>query len=153
MRRFWTKIGFEFVGSQPALVCYCHEDLVQLLKVDFLAILEELDKSIEPDCPHPPTGQKETPFPSVPTTASSGHHNHDGYTSSPPHSDPHDPFGSQQNHQRYYYDGSEDPYIHCDTIPWTMTFTAIGTENAIMINLAAILTVRCSLELFQRYPM
>ena len=47
--------------------------------------------------------------------ASSGHRSHDGYTSSPPSSDPHDPFGSQQNHQRYYDDGSEDPYAHRDT--------------------------------------
>ena len=44
--------------------------------------------------------------------ASSGHRSHEGYTSS---SDPHDPFGSQQNHQRYYDDGSEDPYTHRDT--------------------------------------
>ena len=47
--------------------------------------------------------------------ASSGHRSHDGYTSSPPSSDPHDPFGSQQNHQRYYDDGSEDPYAQRDT--------------------------------------
>lgn len=47
--------------------------------------------------------------------ASSGHRSHEGYTSSPPSSDPHDPFGSQQNHQRYYDDGSEDPYTHRDT--------------------------------------
>ena len=47
--------------------------------------------------------------------ASSGHRSHDGYTSSPPSSDPHDPFGSQQNHPRYYDDGSEDPYAHRDT--------------------------------------
>jgi len=44
--------------------------------------------------------------------ASSGHRSHEGYTSS---SDPHDPFGSQQNHQRFYDDGSEDPYTHRDT--------------------------------------
>jgi 1,3-beta-glucan synthase len=47
--------------------------------------------------------------------ASSGHRSHEGYTSSPPSSDPHDPFGSQQNHQRYYDDGSEDPYTHRET--------------------------------------
>jgi len=47
--------------------------------------------------------------------ASSGHRSHEGYTSSPPSSDPHDPFGSQQNHQRYFDDGSEDPYTHRDT--------------------------------------
>lgn len=49
------------------------------------------------------------------TMASSGHRSHEGYTSSPPSSDPHDPFGSQQNHQRYYDDGSEEPYAHRDT--------------------------------------
>ena len=47
--------------------------------------------------------------------ASSGHRSHEGYTSSPPSSDPHDPFGSQQNHQRYYDDGSEDPYTQRET--------------------------------------
>jgi len=47
--------------------------------------------------------------------ASSGHRSHEGYTSSPPSSDPHDPFGSQQNHRGYYDDGSEDPYAHRDT--------------------------------------
>lgn len=47
--------------------------------------------------------------------ASSGHRSHEGYTPSPPSSDPHDPFGSQQNHRGYYDDGSEDPYTHRDT--------------------------------------
>jgi hypothetical protein len=47
--------------------------------------------------------------------ASSGHRSHDDYTPSPPSSDPHDPFGSQQNHQRFYDDSSEDPYAHRDT--------------------------------------
>ena len=47
--------------------------------------------------------------------ASSGHRSHEGYASSPPSSDPHDPFGSQQNHRGYYDDGSEDPYTHRDT--------------------------------------
>ena len=49
--------------------------------------------------------------------ASSGHRSHEGYTSSPPSSDPHDPFGSQHNHQRYYDDGSEEPYTQRDTYP------------------------------------
>ena len=68
----------------------------------------------------PPRGQQQgraNRLPSSPTTtmASSGHRSHEGYTSSPPSSDPHDPFGSQQNHQRYYDDGSEEPYTHRDT--------------------------------------
>lgn len=44
--------------------------------------------------------------------ASSGHRSHDDYASS---SDPHDPFGSQQNHQRFYDDSSEDPYGQRET--------------------------------------
>lgn len=49
MRRSWTKIDFESVRNQSALVCNCrHEDLVQLLEVEFLAILEGLGKSVEP---------------------------------------------------------------------------------------------------------
>lgn len=47
--------------------------------------------------------------------ASSGHRSHDGYTPSPPSSDPHDPFGSQQNQHRFYDDGSEDPYTQRET--------------------------------------
>ena len=35
---------FEFVGNQPALVCHRREGLVQLLEVDFLAILEGLSQ-------------------------------------------------------------------------------------------------------------
>ena len=49
MRRSWAKIDFESVRNQSALVCNCrHEDLVQLLEVEFLAILEGLGKSAEP---------------------------------------------------------------------------------------------------------
>lgn len=49
MRRSWAKIDFESVRNQSALVCNCrHEDLVQLLEVEFLAILEGLGKSVEP---------------------------------------------------------------------------------------------------------
>ena len=49
MRRSWAKIDFESIRNQSALVCNCrHEDLVQLLEVEFLAILEGLGKSVEP---------------------------------------------------------------------------------------------------------
>jgi regulatory factor X len=49
MRRSWSKIDFESVRNQSALVCNCrHEDLVQLLEVEFVAILDGLMKSIEP---------------------------------------------------------------------------------------------------------
>ena len=57
-----------------------------------------------------------TSSPSVPTTmASPKHHSRNGQTSSPPSSDPHDSFDSQQNHQRYYDGSSEDSYTHRDT--------------------------------------
>lgn len=49
MRRSWGKIDFESVRNQSALVCNCrHEDLVQLLEVEFVAILDGLTKSSEP---------------------------------------------------------------------------------------------------------
>jgi len=49
MRRSWQKIDFESVRNQSALVCNCrHEDLVQLLEVEFVAMLENLAKSNEP---------------------------------------------------------------------------------------------------------
>jgi len=49
MRRSWGKIDFESVRNQSALVCNCrHEDLVQLLEVEFFAILDGLTKSGEP---------------------------------------------------------------------------------------------------------
>ncbi|THH11732.1 hypothetical protein EW145_g448 [Phellinidium pouzarii] len=49
MRRSWQSIDFESVRNQSALVCNCrHEDLVQLLEVDFVALLNSLTKSAEP---------------------------------------------------------------------------------------------------------
>ncbi|KAH9943410.1 uncharacterized protein BXZ73DRAFT_40488 [Epithele typhae] len=49
MRRSWQKIDFESVRNQSALVCNCrHEDLVQLLEGEFVALLESLGKSQDP---------------------------------------------------------------------------------------------------------
>lgn len=49
MRRSWHKVDFESVRNQSALVCNCrHEDLVQLLEVEFVQVLESLSKSTEP---------------------------------------------------------------------------------------------------------
>lgn len=49
MRRSWQKVDFESVRNQSALVCNCrHEDLVQLLEVEFVAMLEGLTKTSEP---------------------------------------------------------------------------------------------------------
>ncbi|KAJ8456330.1 hypothetical protein ONZ45_g18764 [Pleurotus djamor] len=49
MRRSWSKIDFESVRNQSALVCNCrHEDLVQLLEVEFVSLLDMLPKSAEP---------------------------------------------------------------------------------------------------------
>ncbi|KAH8094783.1 hypothetical protein BXZ70DRAFT_946038 [Cristinia sonorae] len=49
MRRSWQKVDFESVRNQSALVCNCrHEDLVQLLEVEFVALLENLGKSTDP---------------------------------------------------------------------------------------------------------
>lgn len=49
MRRSWHKVDFESVRNQSALVCNCrHEDLVELLEVEFVAMLEGLSKSAEP---------------------------------------------------------------------------------------------------------
>jgi len=49
MRRSWSKIDFESVRNQSALVCNCrHEDLVQLLEVEFFGILDGLSNSGEP---------------------------------------------------------------------------------------------------------
>ncbi|KAK2466217.1 hypothetical protein APHAL10511_001859 [Amanita phalloides] len=49
MRRSWAKVDFESVRNQSALVCNCrHEDLVQLLEVEFVALLENVAKSNEP---------------------------------------------------------------------------------------------------------
>lgn len=49
MRRSWQKVDFESVRNQSALVCNCrHEDLVQLLEVEFVGLLDGLSKSNEP---------------------------------------------------------------------------------------------------------
>ena len=49
MRKSWQKVDFESVRNQSALVCNCrHEDLVQLLEVEFVAVLDALSKSSEP---------------------------------------------------------------------------------------------------------
>lgn len=49
MRRSWEKVDFESVRNQSALVCNCrHEELVQLLEVEFVALLESLAKTNEP---------------------------------------------------------------------------------------------------------
>lgn len=49
MRRSWAGVDFESVRNQAALVCNCrHEDLVQLLEVDFVGLLDSLTKSPEP---------------------------------------------------------------------------------------------------------
>ncbi|KAF8640134.1 hypothetical protein AX17_001370 [Amanita inopinata Kibby_2008] len=49
MRRSWQKVDFESVRNQSALVCNCrHEDLVQLLEVEFVALLDSIGKSNEP---------------------------------------------------------------------------------------------------------
>ncbi|CAE6461602.1 unnamed protein product [Rhizoctonia solani] len=49
MRRSWRDIDFESVRNQSALVCNCrHEDLVQLLEVDFTTLLDGLAASTEP---------------------------------------------------------------------------------------------------------
>jgi regulatory factor X, other len=49
MRRAWSEIDFESVRNQSALVCNCrHEDLIQLLEVDFVALLDGLQRSTEP---------------------------------------------------------------------------------------------------------
>ncbi|KIJ20028.1 hypothetical protein PAXINDRAFT_160678 [Paxillus involutus ATCC 200175] len=49
MRRSWQRVDFESVRNQSALVCNCrHEDLVQLLEVEFVAMMDGLAKSSEP---------------------------------------------------------------------------------------------------------
>ncbi|KAI0320833.1 hypothetical protein OF83DRAFT_1052326 [Amylostereum chailletii] len=49
MRRSWDKIDFESVRNQSALVCNCrHEDLVQLLEVEFRQLMEGMAKTAEP---------------------------------------------------------------------------------------------------------
>jgi regulatory factor X 1/2/3 len=49
MSRSWREIDFESVRNQAALVCNCrHEDLHQLLEVDFVNVLDGLQASLEP---------------------------------------------------------------------------------------------------------
>ncbi|KAI9448203.1 hypothetical protein H4582DRAFT_71020 [Lactarius indigo] len=49
MRRSWEKIDFESVRNQSALVCNCrHEDLIQLLEVEFRGLMDSVAKSTEP---------------------------------------------------------------------------------------------------------
>lgn len=49
MRRSWQSVDFESVRNQCALVCNCrHEDLVQMLEVDFVTMLNDLTKTNEP---------------------------------------------------------------------------------------------------------
>jgi len=49
MQRSWGKVDFESVRNQSALVCNCrHEDLVQLLEVEFVSLLENLGKTTDP---------------------------------------------------------------------------------------------------------
>ncbi|KAF8914620.1 hypothetical protein CPB85DRAFT_1375413 [Mucidula mucida] len=49
MRRSWQKVDFESVRNQSALVCNCrHEDLVQLLEVEFVSMMDSLSKTTEP---------------------------------------------------------------------------------------------------------
>ncbi|KAI0796640.1 hypothetical protein C8Q75DRAFT_741826 [Abortiporus biennis] len=49
MKRSWDKVDFESVRNQSALVCNCrHEDLVQLLEVEFVTLLSSLSKSVDP---------------------------------------------------------------------------------------------------------
>lgn len=49
MLRSWKKVDFESVRNQSALVCNCrHEDLVQLLEVEFPEMMDSLTRSSEP---------------------------------------------------------------------------------------------------------
>lgn len=49
MRCSWEKVDFESVRNQSALVCNCrHEELVQLLEIEFVALLDSLPKTTEP---------------------------------------------------------------------------------------------------------
>lgn len=49
MRRSWNNVDFESVRNQAALVCNCrHEDLVQLLEVDFVKMMDALPNTNEP---------------------------------------------------------------------------------------------------------
>ncbi|EJD53783.1 hypothetical protein AURDEDRAFT_110534 [Auricularia subglabra TFB-10046 SS5] len=49
MRRSWSMIDFDSVRNQSALVCNCRqEDLVQLLEINFVAMLDGVGASVEP---------------------------------------------------------------------------------------------------------
>ena len=49
MSRAWREIDFESIRNQAALVCNCrHEDLQQLLEVDFVQVLDGLQTSMDP---------------------------------------------------------------------------------------------------------
>lgn len=49
MRRSWTKVDFESVRNQSALVCNCrHEDLVHLLEYEFPQLMETVGQTAEP---------------------------------------------------------------------------------------------------------
>jgi len=49
MRRSWNSVDFDSVRNQAALVCNCrHEDLVQLLEVDFVKMMDALPSTSEP---------------------------------------------------------------------------------------------------------
>lgn len=49
MRRSWSKVDFDSVRNQSALVCNCrHEELSHLLEVDFVQLLDGLSKSSDP---------------------------------------------------------------------------------------------------------
>lgn len=49
MRQSWSNIDFESVRNQAALVCNCrHEDLLQLLEVDFVKMMDSLVTTPEP---------------------------------------------------------------------------------------------------------
>lgn len=49
MRRSWSKVDFDSVRNQSALVCNCrHEELSHLLEVDFVQLLDSLSKSTDP---------------------------------------------------------------------------------------------------------
>lgn len=49
MRRSWSKVDFDSVRNQSALVCNCrHEELSHFLEVDFVQLLDSLSRSTDP---------------------------------------------------------------------------------------------------------
>lgn len=49
MRKSWSKVDFDSVRNQSALVCNCrHEELSHLLEIDFPHLLDGLTKSVDP---------------------------------------------------------------------------------------------------------